>query len=103
MGTLSSSYAEKLKLIRKAEGLTQVAFAKELGLGLSTVKNYETGHKDPGLSTIGKVTNHPRFEKYTMWLMSNKTLEMAGQISPALSPDGRDDDTYNNQSGQKAG
>ncbi|SCZ61227.1 MULTISPECIES: helix-turn-helix domain-containing protein [Photorhabdus] len=86
--TLSSSYAEKLRLIRKAEGLTQVAFAKELGVGLSTVKNYETGHKEAGLSTIGKVTHHPRFEKYTMWLMSNKTLEMSGQISPVLSPNG---------------
>ncbi|OCA56754.1 helix-turn-helix domain-containing protein [Photorhabdus namnaonensis] len=44
MGVLSNGYAEKLKLIRKAEGLTKVAFAKELGLGLRTVKNYETGH-----------------------------------------------------------
>ncbi|RAW96081.1 MULTISPECIES: helix-turn-helix domain-containing protein [Photorhabdus] len=51
MGVLSNSYAEKLKLIRKAEGLTQVAFAKELGLGLRTVKNYETGHKD--IHTLG--------------------------------------------------
>ncbi|MBS9429077.1 helix-turn-helix transcriptional regulator [Photorhabdus aegyptia] len=41
---MSNGYAEKLKLIRKAEGLTKVAFAKELGLGLRTVKNYETGH-----------------------------------------------------------
>ncbi|WP_315903399.1 helix-turn-helix domain-containing protein [Photorhabdus kleinii] len=103
MQTLSSSYAKKLKLIRKAEGLTQVAFAKELGVGLSTVKNYETGRREAGLSIIDKITNHPRFEKYTMWLMSNKTLEMAGQISPALSPDGRDDDTYNSRSGQKVG
>ncbi|KMW71185.1 repressor [Photorhabdus luminescens subsp. luminescens] len=100
---MSSSYAKKLKLIRKAEGLTQVAFAKELGVGLSTVKNYETGRREAGLSIIDKITNHPRFEKYTMWLMSNKTLEMAGQISPALSPDGPDDDTYNSRSGQKVG
>ncbi|MGE4802423.1 helix-turn-helix domain-containing protein [Yersinia hibernica] len=102
MGILSSSHAEKLKLIRKAEGLTQVAFAKELGLGLSTVRNYESGQREVGLSIVDKVINHPRFEKYMMWLMSNKTSEAAGQISPALSPDGRDS-TSDHQNDQKAG
>lgn len=102
MSILSSSYAEKLRLIRKAEGLTQAAFAKELGLGLSTVRNYETGQREAGLSIIDKVTNHPRFEKYMMWLMSNKTSEAAGQISPTLSPDGHDS-TSDLQKGQKAG
>lgn len=104
MGTMSSDYGEKLKQIRKAEGLTQPAFAKELGLGLSTVKNYETGQKNAGLSIVDKVTNHPRFEKYTMWLMTNtnKTSEAAGQISPSLSPDGHDD-TSDHQKGQKVG
>ncbi|WP_437127747.1 helix-turn-helix domain-containing protein [Rahnella aceris] len=102
MSHMSSSHAEKLKLIRKAEGLTQAAFAEELGLGLSTVKNYETGQREVGLSIIDKVTNHPRFEKYMMWLMSNKTLEIAGQISPALSPNGQDS-TSNNPKDQKVG
>ncbi|CAI1093614.1 transcriptional regulator, y4mF family [Serratia entomophila] len=102
MGTLSSDYGEKLKQIRTAEGLTQPAFAKELGLGLSTVKNYETGQKNAGLSIVDKVTNHPRFEKYTMWLMNGKTSEAAGQISPTLSPNGHDD-TSDHQKGQKVG
>lgn len=102
MHTMSSDHAKKLKLIRQAEGLTQPAFAKELGLGLSTVKNYEGGHRDVGLSIIDKVINHPRFEKYMMWLMNGKTLEAAGQISPTLSPDGRDN-TSNRQKDQKVG
>lgn len=103
VGTLSSSYAEKLKLIRKAEGLIQVAFAKELGLGLSTVRNYETGHREAGLSIIDKVTHHPRFERYALWLMTDKTSKAAGQISPVLSSDGRDDGISDNQSDQKVG
>ncbi|EOI7793734.1 TPA: helix-turn-helix domain-containing protein [Yersinia enterocolitica] len=102
MSILSSSHAEKLKLIRKAEGLTQAAFAKELGLGLSTVRNYESGQREVGLSIVDKVINHPTFEKYMMWLMSNKTSEAAGQISPALSPDGRDD-TSEHRKDQKVG
>ncbi|MGQ8702859.1 helix-turn-helix transcriptional regulator [Serratia marcescens] len=103
MSSMSSSHAEKLKVIRKAEGLTQVAFAEEVGLALSTVRNYETGQREVGLSIVDKVVNHPRFEKYMMWLMSDKTSEAAGQISPTLSPDGQDDTTSNNLKGRQAG
>ncbi|TXE33501.1 helix-turn-helix transcriptional regulator [Serratia marcescens] len=99
---MSSDHAKKLKLIRKAEGLTQAAFSEMLGIGLSTVKNYEGGRREVGLSIIDKVTNHPQFEKYMMWLMSNKTSEVAGQISPTLSPDGYDD-TSSGQKDQRAG
>lgn len=90
MGYMSSSHAQKLREIRKSEGLTQVEFSKMLGIALSTVKNYERGDKEVGLSIIDKVANHPQFEKYMMWLMSNegKTCPEAGQISPSLSPDG---------------
>jgi len=104
MNSLSSSRAEKLKQIRKAEGLTQASFAKEVGLALSTVRNYETGQREVGLSIIDRVINNSRFEKYMMWLMSstNKTAEIAGQISPPLSPDGQDS-TSNHQKTQKAG
>ncbi|BEN44462.1 transcriptional regulator [Serratia marcescens] len=104
MNAMSSDHAKKLKLIRKAEGLTQAAFSEMLGIGLSTVKNYEGGRREVGLSIIDKVINHPRFEKYSMWLMSNanKTSEAAGQISPSLSPNGHDD-TSDHQKDQKAG
>ncbi|AZP53250.1 helix-turn-helix transcriptional regulator [Rahnella aquatilis] len=102
MGILSSSHAEKLKLIRKAEGMTQSAFSAELGLGLSTVRNYESGQREVGLSIVDKVANHPKFEKYTLWLMTDKTMERAGQISPALSPNGPKRE-LKNQKDQKVG
>ena len=88
---MSSSYGEKLKAIRVSEGLTQPAFSELTGVSLGAIRNYENGQRDVGLSIIDKVINHPRFEKYMMWLMSNKTSEAAGQISPALSPDGQED------------
>ncbi|ECD9466767.1 helix-turn-helix transcriptional regulator [Salmonella enterica subsp. diarizonae] len=91
---MSSSHAQKLREIRKSEGLTQVEFSKMLGIALSTVKNYERGDKEVGLSIIDKVTNHPQFEKYTTWLMNGKTNEAAGQISPSLSPDGQDSTSF---------
>lgn len=48
--------AEKIKAIRKAEGLTQVKFCEISGLALSTLKNYEGGHAEPGVG--GGDENH---------------------------------------------
>lgn len=76
---------EKLKAIRKAEGLTQAKFSEISGIALGTVKNYESGHKDPGLSIVMRVTNTPLFKKYTLWLMTGDTSPQAGQIAPALT------------------
>ena len=76
---------EKLKAIRKAEGLTQAKFSEISGIALGTVKNYESGHKDPGLSIVMRVTNTPLFKKYTLWLMTGDTSPQAGQIAPALA------------------
>lgn len=33
-----------------------------------------------------KITHHPRFNKYTLWLMIGKTAPASGQIDPALFP-----------------
>lgn len=85
---MSSVLGEMLKSIRTAEGLTQAEFADITSISISTIKKYETGNRDPGGNTLLKLTKHPRFSKYTMWLMTGETNEVAGQISPALSPDG---------------
>ncbi|MEM5487077.1 helix-turn-helix transcriptional regulator [Enterobacter cloacae] len=99
---MSSELAEKMKAIREAEGLSQSKFAEVTGISLSTIKKYETGVKDPGSRTLLKVTTHSEYKKYTMWLMSGETNEAAGQISPALSPDGQNS-TSNHQNGKMAG
>lgn len=91
---MSSEYAEKLKEIREAEGLSQVQLSKEIGIPVGTIRNYETGQKDVGLLTVSKFTKHPRFKKYTTWLMNGDTNEAAGQISPSLSPDGQDSTSF---------
>ncbi|MDC9588577.1 helix-turn-helix transcriptional regulator [Xenorhabdus sp. XENO-10] len=80
--------SQKIRAIRKAEGLTQIKFCELTDIPLSTLKNYEGDHSSPGLSTILQITNHPKFEKYTLWLMTDKTAPESGQISPTLSPDG---------------
>ncbi|WP_424141273.1 helix-turn-helix domain-containing protein [Serratia marcescens] len=100
--TMSSDYAQKLKSIRRAEGLTQKAFSDLVGVPLGSIKNYETGQTEAGLKTIELVVNNPQLKKYTMWLMTGDVAPEIGQISPALSPDGHDR-TSNHQKGQKAG
>ncbi|WP_261169072.1 helix-turn-helix domain-containing protein [Serratia ficaria] len=79
---------DKLKSIRKAEGLTQAKFCEISGIALGTLKNYEGGHRDPGLQVILQVTNAPKFHKYTLWLMTDKTSPQSGQIAPGCAHSG---------------
>lgn len=94
--------SEKIKAIRIAEGLSQARFCEIIDLPLNTLTKYETGRFEPGGGMLVKLTHHPKFEKYTLWLMTDKTAPAAGQISPLLSPDGQDE-TKSRHLGQKAG
>lgn len=87
---MSIDYAEKLREIRKAEGITQKVFSELTGLAIGTIKSYEAGHQSARSEIVERVINVPKFEKYTLWLMTDKTAPIAGQVSPSLSPDGQD-------------
>lgn len=87
---MSSSYAMKLKAMRKAEKLTQAAMSSVTGVGLSTIKNYETQGVEIGLSVIERVLSAQVFQKYTLWLMTDKTAPEAGQIAPAIAHIGQE-------------
>ncbi len=85
-----------------SEGLTQAEFADVTGVNIGTIKNYESGNREVGLSVVDRVIKSRDFEKYTMWLMTGKTSELAGQISPSLSPDGQER-TSPSQTSRKTG
>ncbi|EDU7782773.1 helix-turn-helix transcriptional regulator [Salmonella enterica subsp. enterica serovar Oranienburg] len=89
MSISSRDYSQKLRKVRKAEGLTQKEFADLTGLSLSTIRNYESGQKTARAEIMESVLQVQRFEKYTMWILHDKTFPQAGQIAPALSLDGR--------------
>lgn len=94
--------SQKLRAIRKSEGLTQVKFCEISGIALGTLKNYEGGHQEPGIQVVLQVTNSKLFEKYTLWLMTDKTAPAAGQIAPALAhigPDSTQSDLSDKQTG----
>lgn len=86
---MSTSIGKKIRAIRESEELTREDFFDLTGIPTGTQKYYETGRVESvGSEILTKITNHPLFEKYTLWLMNDKTNELAGQISPPLSPDG---------------
>lgn len=83
-----SELGEKLRLIREAEGLSRRAMEEVTGVSQNNLKNYEIlGRMIPG-ETLLLILNHPRFRKYSDWVMFNQTNAATGQISPPLSLDG---------------
>jgi transcriptional regulator with XRE-family HTH domain len=99
---MSSILSEKVKAIRKSEGVSQSEFCDITGISISTVKKYETGLIEPGGATLMKITSNPRFKKYTMWLMTGDVAPEVGQISPVLSPNGYPSSS-SDQKGKKVG
>ncbi|MFJ5422247.1 helix-turn-helix domain-containing protein [Pectobacterium parvum] len=94
--------SEKVKSMREAEGLSQSQFCKVIDLSINTLKKYETGNFEPSGNALLKITTHPRFQKYTLWLMTDKTAPEAGQIAPALAhigPDSTQSDHSEKQTG----
>lgn len=86
---MSTSIGKKIREVRESEGLTRTQFFELTGIPETTQKEYELGRRENiGIDTVMKITNHPMFKKYTTWLMNGETNEAAGQISPALSPNG---------------
>lgn len=88
MVNMSRDYAKKLKAIRNAEKLTQAQFSEVTGVSVGTIGNYESGYKPARVEIVERVIQVQRFEKYTMWILHDKTFPQAGQIAPALSLDG---------------
>ena len=75
----------RIRAIREAEGLSQDAFAREIGMNYGSLRQYETGRRSSiGSEQLAKITTHPRFEKYALWLVTGKVAPESGQISPEI-------------------
>lgn len=73
-----------------------------LDIPYETLKGYEMKGVQMTEKNLTLFTSHPRFQKYTLWLMTGQTVPAAGQIAPSLSPDGQDE-TKSRQLGQNVG
>jgi len=75
----------KLKEVRLTERLTQTEICEITGVYLNTWKGYEYGRsKSVSSVELLKITMHPRFKKYALWLVTDETAPECGQISPVI-------------------
>ena len=52
---MSNKIAKKIKILRKARGLTQQQLADLLGVQRATISNYEIGRRSPHIKELEKV------------------------------------------------
>lgn len=84
----SASIGEKLRLIRKSEGLSRREMSEITGVSPNNLRNYEALGRQIPAETLILILNVERFRKYSDWLMFDQINLAAGQIAPSLSPDG---------------
>ncbi|WP_186809358.1 helix-turn-helix domain-containing protein [Aliivibrio fischeri] len=74
---------KRLKALIKEERYSQKTFAEMIGIPLRSLENYISGRQDPGSAVMVKITNHPEFKKYTLWLMTGDSEQGFIQTSPS--------------------
>lgn len=79
------SLGKRLKSIIKEEGLSQRAFAEEMGLSVTAIEHYIAERRTPSGELFIEMGKSGRFRKYTMWLLSGTVEPGAGQVCPAFS------------------
>ncbi|MDX1269178.1 MAG: transcriptional regulator, partial [Oceanisphaera sp.] len=48
----------------------------------TTLKNYELGYREVGGAFLVALAQHLELHRFTLWLLSDQTIESVGQISP---------------------
>jgi len=76
---------KKIQAIRISEELSQPDMAQLIDMSVNSLRAYEQAKRGVSEENLIKITNHPRFIKYTLWLMTGETLPESGQICPVFS------------------
>ncbi len=73
-----SDLRNKLKLLRKREGLSQKALADLTGIAQGAIGDIESGRKK-NLSgeSLSKLCNHQHLRKYALWLLTDEPRGVA--------------------------
>lgn len=53
-----SSFGEKLKKLRNDQGLSQAGLGEKLGMGASTIGQYELGAREPDFKRLEEIKNY---------------------------------------------
>lgn len=76
------SVGQKIRQIRETIGLSRPKFAELIGVPPTTLKNYELGYREVGGAFLVALAHHEQLHQFTLWLLSDKTANEIGQISP---------------------
>lgn len=82
---MSRAIGEKLKELRGQEGLSQAEFSEMVDIPRITLQNYERGVSKITEVNLLKITNHPRFKKYALWLVCDDADD-SEQTEPPPTP-----------------
>ena len=66
-----------IRELRLKKGMTRAAFAKSLGIGLSTLDGYEAGRRDPSAKALAAIMNVYGLD------LSDPTLDEAAVLAAA--------------------
>ena len=70
----------RLKKLRKANGLTQHQLANELGMIKQTYSNYENEKREPNIATLIELANY--FDVSVDYLIGKEPMKIEQQIDP---------------------
>lgn len=99
---MSMTIGQKMRVMRESEQLNRRQTAELIGVPYGSLNHYESGRMIPSTDISMKLLQHPKFQKYTLWFMTDETAPESGQIAPALVHCGQDE-TTSQHSDQKIG
>ncbi|GEK13196.1 helix-turn-helix domain-containing protein [Aliivibrio fischeri] len=79
------SLQKRLKSIMKEERYSQRSFAEAIGIPLRSLEDFLSERRVPRAAFVMKITNHPQFKKYTLWLMTGEVVPNSSQVCPSES------------------
>ncbi|SES35801.1 hypothetical protein SAMN04487958_1195 [Vreelandella subterranea] len=79
---MSSKLTEKIRQIREVETSGRAEFSQLIGIPKKTLENIELTGRAPKGEMLEAICQ--QWPKYTLWLMTGRTDEECGQVSPEL-------------------
>lgn len=49
---------KRIRLLRRSKGVTQTELGQAIGVGKTTISNYETGYSSPDTETLSKMAQY---------------------------------------------
>ncbi|MEN4562344.1 helix-turn-helix transcriptional regulator [Pantoea agglomerans] len=83
MNDSSMSVGMKMRAVREEELLNKKQLSEMTGINYATLNHYESGRSMPSTEVMMKLLSHPRFYKYTLWVMTDRAAPESGQVAPS--------------------